>query len=58
METAKTRAPAAHRITRSIPAPREDVFRAWTHPQALVKWSPVLTLETSCLPRGGCLRLP
>jgi uncharacterized protein YndB with AHSA1/START domain len=40
METAKTRAPAALRITRTIPAPREDVFRAWTHPQALVKWPP------------------
>jgi uncharacterized protein YndB with AHSA1/START domain len=38
METAKTRAPAALRITRTLPAPREDIFRAWTDPQTLVKW--------------------
>jgi uncharacterized protein YndB with AHSA1/START domain len=38
METARSPAPAAIRIVRTLPAPREDVFRAWTNPQALVKW--------------------
>jgi uncharacterized protein YndB with AHSA1/START domain len=40
METAKTRAPAALRITRTLPALRADVFHAWTDPQPLVKWLP------------------
>jgi Uncharacterized conserved protein len=38
METAKSPAPAALRITRTFPAPPEEVFRAWTDPQALVRW--------------------
>ena len=42
MDTAKSAAPPSTRtalqITRTFPAPREDVFRAWTDPQAIVKW--------------------
>jgi uncharacterized protein YndB with AHSA1/START domain len=38
MATPETQAPPALRITRTLPAPRERVFRAWTDPQALKRW--------------------
>ena len=64
METAKSPAPApdALRITRTLPAPRDKVFRAWTDPQAIVKWfSPtdryVTRVPAFDLREGGIYRI-
>jgi uncharacterized protein YndB with AHSA1/START domain len=38
MAIAPPQAPATLRITRTLPATRERVFRAWTDPQALARW--------------------
>lgn len=47
MATTPAQAPPALRITRTFPAPRERVFRAWTDPQALTRWfAPGVEYET------------
>jgi uncharacterized protein YndB with AHSA1/START domain len=38
MATPQTAAPIFLKIARTIPAPREKVFRAWTDAEALKKW--------------------
>lgn len=38
MAIAPAQAPTTLRITRTIAAPREKVFRAWTDPEALARW--------------------
>lgn len=42
-----TSADRACRVTRTIPAPREEVFRAWTEPDWIRRWS---------CPPGGTIR--
>jgi uncharacterized protein YndB with AHSA1/START domain len=38
MAIAPAQAPTTLRITRTLAAPREKVFRAWTDPQTLERW--------------------
>lgn len=38
MATPQTAAPISLQITRTLPAPREKVFRAWTQAEALKTW--------------------
>jgi uncharacterized protein YndB with AHSA1/START domain len=50
MAIASTQAPAALRITRTLAASRERVFRAWTDPRALSRWfAPTQEFRTTVL---------
>ncbi len=39
MAHASQTAPVTLQLTRTLPAPREKVFRAWTDPEAVKRWS-------------------
>jgi len=38
MAVPETQTPITLKVTRTLPASREKVFRAWTDPQTLMKW--------------------